>query len=184
MILTFSNEYELYDETRYLYLEGRFITQDNDQGGSFFTLKYNKEFFKNSKFQNAYNLSKYLYYLPFELNSKNSEFSFQTNDYMQISYFKANNSFKKFSLDSSFDIKYDTGKKLSVVIFLFPKEIKIHERTLKVKLKVLNSNLLELKNLKDEDYDVKEINITNPMTLLAYKSRVVGMEIEKSLIKK
>lgn len=70
-----------------------------------------------------HNLSKYLSHLPFELNAKNPIFGLQTNDYFQISYFKSKTSFYNNIRDNSFNSVNDSGKKITICLFLFPKEL-------------------------------------------------------------
>jgi len=171
-------EFELYDELRYLYLEGRFTTIEQDKMNTF-VMKYNKAFFKDTKFENIHNLSTYICYLPFELNSKNPNLSLQTNDYMQITYFKKNTSYAKFTMDSHIDSKYDTGKKISLLFFLFPKELMLGERALKVKVRTMKKGDYIG---KEKDFEEKEITITNPLSMIAYKSRRVMLEFEKTSI--
>ena len=81
------------------------------------------KYLQKSRHKNLNELSNIMYYLPFELNNKNPLFSLQTNEYLQISYFKENSSGINLMMDSSFE--KDTGKKLSVMIFVFPKNLEV-----------------------------------------------------------
>jgi hypothetical protein len=88
-----------------------------------FLLKYNTGYFKESRFQEIYKLATLTHYLPYELNQKYSNLALQTNDYIQASYFRENHSEIKRCIDSSFD--HDTGKKITVIIALFPNELEV-----------------------------------------------------------
>jgi len=70
------NEYELYNEFKYLYLEGRFESLSLDYLNCY-SFKFHKDFFKSTKFANIDKLSRQLNYLPYELNMK---FSLQIKD--------------------------------------------------------------------------------------------------------
>lgn len=123
-IFNIRQEYELYNEVKYLYSEGNFEDNSikNDKRTDF-TLQCNVNFFKKSKHQQMSKLIQLIYYLPFELNSKYSGFNLQVNDYISISYFQKEKSFISLTRDSSF--KLDTGKKLTAMIFLFPQELEV-----------------------------------------------------------
>jgi hypothetical protein len=88
-----------------------------------FILKFNTSFFKESKHIQINNLANLINYLPYELNSKHSNFALQTNDYIQACYFRENSSQINKCIDSSFE--QDTGKKLTVMIALFPNEVEV-----------------------------------------------------------
>lgn len=81
------------------------------------------KYLQKSKHKNLNEIASKLYYLPYELNNKNSVFSLQTNEYLQISYFRENYSNINLMMDSSFE--KDTGKKLTVMIFVFPKSLEV-----------------------------------------------------------
>ncbi len=61
--------------------------------------------------------------MPYELNMKYSNFALQTNDYLQVSYFRENYSFIKQSIDSSFI--NDTGRKITYMLILFPFDVEV-----------------------------------------------------------
>jgi len=118
------DEYKLYDEFKYLYSEGYFedISQ-KVQTRNDFIYKYNLNFFKKSKHQQISEFSNWIYYLPFELNSKLPNLSLQTNDYVIISYFRENYSQINSNIDSSFI--NDTGKKITVIMPIFPRDLEV-----------------------------------------------------------
>jgi hypothetical protein len=89
-----------------------------------FLLNIHFKYLQKSKHKNINDLASKLYYLPYELNNKNPVFSLQTNEYLQISYFRENHSYINLMMDSSFD--KDTGKKLTVMIFSFPKSLEVN----------------------------------------------------------
>ena len=130
-----------------------------------YIMNYNINFFKESKHKEITNLANFIHYLPYELNSKHSNFGLQTNEYIQASYFRENYSQIKKCIDSSFE--QDTGKKLTVLIALFPNEVELSKRKLKIKL----SNQ---KNLEKTE----EIILTKPLSCLIFKSRKLAYEIE------
>jgi hypothetical protein len=89
-----------------------------------FMLKYNTSYFKDSKFKEIYNIANLIHFLPYELNNKYSNLALQTNDYIQASYFRENQSAIKRCIDSSFE--HDTGKKITVMIAFFPNELEVY----------------------------------------------------------
>lgn len=109
---------------KYLYLEGHLDDQLALKDiRTDLMLNMHFKYLNKSKHNNLNQLSNLLYYLPFELNNKNPLFSLQTNEYLQISYFRENTSSINLMMDSSFE--KDTGKKLTVMIFVFPKELEV-----------------------------------------------------------
>ena len=166
------NEYELFNELKYLYHEGRFETLDLNNLKCF-ALKFHKDFFQKSRFSNAEKLAKMLCYLPYELNLKFQEFSLQVSDYIQYLYFKKDSKHLfDFTRDSSIDKKYDTGKKITLIFVLFPDELKLSERNIVLQVKFFNND-----NIGKED--VSEIVIDKPMTLIMLKSRVISYKIKE-----
>jgi hypothetical protein len=89
-----------------------------------FILKFNSNYFKDSKHKQIHNLANLIRYMPYELNQKYSNLALQTNDYIQASFFRENYSQINKCIDSSFD--QDTGKKLSVLVALFPDEVEVN----------------------------------------------------------
>lgn len=121
-------------------------------------LNYHGEYFKKSKFNQINEISWLIRYLPYELNKKFPLFSLQINDYIQASYFRENFSYVGRNFDSSFD--KDTGKKLTCMIILFPEDLEIERRQLKIILD-------------------KEIIVTQPLSAIILKSRRQSYEIPK-----
>lgn len=117
-------DYKIYDEFKYLYSENNFedISLKNPNRKDFI-FKFNMNYFKNSKHRQIAEICSLLYYLPFELNSKLPILSLQTNEYLIASYFRENYGSIKMNLDSSFD--HDSGKKISVVIPLFSRDLEV-----------------------------------------------------------
>lgn len=64
-------------------------------------------------------MSRSIVYLPYEFNSKCSFLGLQTNEYVNVEYYKAGHSFKDYFIESGLDIKNDSGKKISIMIFIF-----------------------------------------------------------------
>jgi hypothetical protein len=88
-----------------------------------FMLNFNNNYFKDSRHKQINNLANLMKYLPYELNQKYSNLALQTNDYIQASFFRENYSQIVKCIDSSFEI--DTGKKLTVMMVLFPDELEV-----------------------------------------------------------
>jgi hypothetical protein len=118
-------EYEIFNMFKYLYLEGIFedTSIKNKDLRKDFILNFHKDYFKESKHTEIYNLAQLITHLPYELNLKYSNLALQTNDYIQASYFRENHSYIKQVIDSSF--KTDTGRKITVMIVLFPNEVEV-----------------------------------------------------------
>lgn len=169
------NPYEIYDEIKYLYLEGKFETIEITQYKCF-TLKYNKNFFSQSKFNNLNQLSKVITYLPYELNMKFQEFSLQVSDYINIFLFKSNESLFDYTIDSSLNKNYDSGKKLTVGFVLFPNDVMLSKRKVTIQFKLINNST---GSLYDE---VNEVEFTQPMSMFILKSRMVGYKIKEVCI--
>lgn len=132
--------------------------------------KFNKSFFNNTKFTNLHCLSNLISLFPFELNSKYSCFSLQTNDYLQIMYFKESDSKTEYVMDSSMDKLYDTGKKITVIFIVFPNEVKLNERKVTFKYKIMHED----KSTSDE----RSIEVNNQLSYVMYKSRLVSFKPE------
>lgn len=115
----------MYQQLKYLYSEGHFedFNLNNANVRSDQILKFHTKYFKDTKFIQVNKFANLVYYLPYELNFHNSVFGLQTNDYLQISYFRENYSEINLNFDSSF--KFDTGKKITVIFFLFPDDIEV-----------------------------------------------------------
>jgi hypothetical protein len=115
---------------KYLYLEGFFedTSVKNKDIRRDFILNFHKDYFKESKHKELHNLAQLITYLPYELNLKYSNLALQTNDYIQASYFREYHSYIKQVVDSSF--KTDTGRKITVMIILFPNEVEVNNSNL------------------------------------------------------
>jgi hypothetical protein len=118
------DEYKIFDEFKYLYAEGYFddislkFPQRKD-----FIFKFNLNFFNKTKHLQINELCKFIYYLPFELNSKFANLSLQINDYAMVSFFKENYGTIKMNIDSS--LENDTGKKLTAIIPIFSRDLEV-----------------------------------------------------------
>lgn len=114
----YRNHFELYDELKYIYHENRFqLVEEKNMYA--YVLKYKNIFFEKSKFSNLINMSRSIVYLPYEFNSKCPFLGLQTNEYVNVEYYKAGHSFKDYFIESGLDIKNDSGKKISIMIFIF-----------------------------------------------------------------
>ena len=125
--------YEMYNQFKYMYDEGLFEEKYNMENRKDFLFNFHINYFKESKFKIVSNLTEAIYSLPYELNMKNPEFQLQINDYIQASFFRPNYSEVKTTMDSSID--YDTGKKLTFFLVLFPNEVSLTDRYIEIFLK-------------------------------------------------
>jgi len=167
------NPYEMYEEVKYLYLEGKFETIELSHLKCF-QLKYNKNFFSTSKkFNNLNQFSNEVVYLPYELNMKFQEFSLQVSDYINIFLFKAKHSLFDYTIDSSLNRNYDSGKKLTVGFILFPNELLLSERKVTIEFKLIDTSSNSLYE------EVNEYVLTKPMSMFILKSRLVGYRIKE-----
>ena len=101
---------------------------------------------------------------------KNSEFQLQINDYFQASYFRPNYSEVKNTMDSSMD--YDTGKKLTFLLVLFPNEVSLSDRYIEVFLNEKNKS-------NDENGKRHHIKLDQPLSGIIFKTRRISYEITK-----
>ncbi len=98
---------------------------------------------------------------------KYQEFSLQVNDYYQLMYFKSELQHKlDYSLESSLNPKYDTGKKLTLVFVFFPYEVKLSDRKILIQYK-------EIDNTEE-----KEILLDASMQGFISKSRIITYKIK------
>ena len=116
------------------------------------------------------NLTEAIYSLPYELNMKNPEFQLQINDYIQTSFFRPNYSEIKSTMDSSLD--YDTGKKLTFLLVLFPNEISLKDRYIEICLNEKNKSI-------DENGKKHLIKLDKPLSGVIFKTRRISYEIKK-----
>lgn len=133
-----------------------------------FIFKHSFKFFKNTKHKTIDEFCNYLYCLPFELNKKFPILQLQTNDYIQASYFRENESRIIKMVDSSFKEGLDTGKKFTVIFALFPDNLELSKRKLKIKMVSQTDN-----------NDVTFLEFTKPLSVLIFKSRFYLYEIDK-----
>ena len=162
--------YEIYNQFKYMYDEGLLEEKDNYGNRTDFILNFHINYFKESKFKIVSNLSEAIYSLPYELNMKNPEFQLQINDYIQTSFFRPNYSEIKETMDSSLD--YDTGKKLTFLLVLFPDDVSLSDR-------YININLKEKNKSDDENGKKYCIKLDKPLSGIIFKTRRISYEINK-----
>ena len=162
------NCYEIYNQIKYLYMEGIFEDNSAKEGThrTDFLLNFNINYFEKSKHKIITTLTHSIYALPFELNMKYPNFQLQTNDYIQLVYFRENFSFIGKSFDCS--LKFDTGKKLIYFVVLFPDEVELSKR-------VFNIKIYSQKN----DELISDVKLTKPLSGIIVKARKVKYEIPK-----
>ena len=162
--------YEMYNQFKYMYDEGLFEQKDNIENRTDFLFNFNINYFKESKYKIVTNLTEAIYSLPYELNMKNQEFQLQINDYLQASFFRPNYSEIKKTMDSSID--YDTGKKLTFLLVLFPNEVSLSDRYIEIYLNEKNK-------LNDENGKQHCVKLTQPLAGIIFKTRRISYEIKK-----
>lgn len=166
--------YNMYNQFKYLYDEGLFEQKVNDENRTDFIFNFNAKYFEDSKHKLICSLTEAICSMPYELNMKYSSFQLQINDYIQGSFFRPNFSEIKKTMDSS--LSYDTGKKLTFLIVLFPNEASLSDRFVDI-------NLYEQKNnetSKDEiEKSKKTIKLTKPLSGIIFKTRKIIYEIPK-----
>lgn len=162
------HEYEIYNQFKYLYMEGLFedesVKDNNHRGDFLFTFHIN--YFDKSKHKVISELSQIIYALPFELNKRYPLFSLQINEYVQCSYFRENHSYVNMTCDSSFE--NDTGKKLTYLLVLFPDEVELSKRVMKINLFDQKSRQL-----------LSNVELTTPLSGILFKTRKIAYEIPK-----
>lgn len=162
--------YEMYNQFKYMYDEGLFEEKPNMETRTDFIFNFHINYFKESKFKIVTNLTEAIYSLPYELNMKNPEFQLQINDYIQTSFFRPNYSEIKSTMDSSLD--YDTGKKLTFLLVLFPNEISLKDRYIEIFLTEKNKS-------NDENGKKHLIKLDKPLSGVIFKTRRISYEINK-----
>ena len=162
--------YEMYNQFKYMYDEGLFEEKPNMETRTDFIFNFHINYFKESKFKIVTNLTEAIYSLPYELNMKNPEFQLQINDYIQASFFRPNYSEIKSTMDSSLD--YDTGKKLTFLLVLFPNEISLKDRYIEIFLTEKNKS-------NDENGKKHLIKLDKPLSGVIFKTRRISYEIKK-----
>ena len=162
--------YEMYNQFKYMYDEGLFEEKFNMENRKDFLFNFHINYFKESKFKIVSNLTEAIYSLPYELNMKNPEFQLQINDYIQASFFRPNYSEVKTTMDSSID--YDTGKKLTFFLVLFPNEVSLSDRYIEIFLKEKNKS-------NDENGKTHKIILDKPLSGIIFKTRRISYEIKK-----
>ena len=162
--------YEMYNQFKYMYDEGLFEEKPNMETRTDFIFNFHINYFKESKFKIVTNLTEAINSLPYELNMKNPEFQLQINDYIQASFFRPNYSEIKSTMDSSLD--YDTGKKLTFLLVLFPNEISLKDRYIEIFLTEKNKS-------NDENGKKHLIKLDKPLSGVIFKTRRISYEIKK-----
>ena len=162
--------YEMYNQFKYMYEEGLLEERVNDENRKDFILNFHINYFKESKFKLVCNLTEAIYSMPYELNMKNPEFQLQINDYVQVSFFRPNYSEIKNAIDSSID--YDTGKKLTYMIVLFPNEVSLSDRYVEI-------YLTEKNKISDENGKKHCIKLDKPLSGIIFKTRRISFDIIK-----
>ena len=162
--------YGMYNQFKYMYDEGLFEEKPNMENRTDFLFNFSINYFKESKFKIVTNLLEAIYSLPYELNMKNPEFQLQINDYFQASYFRPNYSEIKNTMDSSMD--YDTGKKLTFLLVLFPNEVSLSDRYIEIYLNEKNKS-------NDENGKRHHIKLDQPLSGIIFKTRRISYEITK-----
>ena len=113
------NNYEIYNQFKYIYIEGLFEDESikDNLNRSDYVLNFNINYFEQSKHKIVSTLTQAIYAIPFELNMKYPIFQLQINDYIQCSYFRENFSFIGKYNYSSFN--NDIGKNALMLLFYF-----------------------------------------------------------------
>ena len=161
--------YEMYNQFKFLYDEGLFEQKFNDDCRTDFMFNFHVNYFKDSKYKLICSLAEAVYSMPYELNMKYQNFQLQVNDYMQASFFRPNYSEIKKIKESS--MKYDTGKKLTYLIVLFPNEVSLSDRYVEI-------NLYE-QDEKNDDKVIDKIKLDKPLSGIIFKTRRVCYEVLK-----
>ena len=161
--------YEMYNQFKYIYDEGLFEEKINTNRTDF-VFNFHINYFKESKFKIVNNLTEAIYAMPYELNMKNPLFQLQVNDYIQASFFRPNYSEIQKIMESSMD--YDTGKKLTYLIVLFPNEVSLSDRYIEI-------NLYEQNKSNDTNSKKTVIKLDKPLSGLIFKTRRISYEILK-----
>jgi len=147
------------NEVKYFYHEGRFesvpSTEQKTRNDKILSFSFSDIDPKTSK--KLYYLCRTLTAFPFELNLKASIYS-QVSESFQLSYFSEEEGFHGIHYDSSFQEKFDSGKKISILFIFSEKEGK-----LKPKLTIHKRDSTEV--LEDVELEIG--------TLCLIKSRVV-----------
>ncbi len=111
-------------EVKYFYHEGRFeevsTNEEKTRNDRLLTFSFTDIDPKTSK--GLYYVSRMLTALPFEFNLKASIYT-QVSELFQLSYFHEEKGFQEIHYDSSFQEKFDNGKKISVLYIFSDKEI-------------------------------------------------------------
>ena len=162
--------YEMYNQFKYMYDEGLFEEKSNVENRTDFIFNFHINYFKESKFKIVTNLTEAIYSLPYELNMKNPEFQLQINDYIQASFFRPDYSEVKTTMDSSMD--YDTGKKLTFLLVLFPNEVSLNDRYIEIYLTEKNKS-------NDETGEKHTVKLDKPLSGVIFKTRRISYEIKK-----
>ena len=162
--------YEMYNQFKYMYDEGLFEEKVDNTSRTDFIFNFHVNYFKESKFKLVSSLTEAIYSMPYELNMKNPQFQLQVNDYIQASFFRPNYSEVKKIMESS--MEYDTGKKLTYLIVLFPNEVSLSDRYIEV-------NLYEQNKINDNNGKKNVIKLDKPLSGIIFKSRRISYEIKK-----
>ena len=162
--------YNMYNQFKYMYDEGLFEEKVNNENRTDFMFNFHINYFKESKFKIINSLTEAIYSMPYELNMKNPEFQLQVNDYIQASFFRPNYSEIKKSMESS--MEYDTGKKLTYLIVLFPNEVSLSDRFIEI-------NLYEQDKPNDSKGKKYIIKLDKPLSGFIFKTRRMAYEIPK-----
>ena len=162
--------YEMYNQFKFMYDEGLFEEKVNNTNRSDFIFNFHINYFKESKFKLVNNLTEAIYSMPYELNMKNPEFQLQVNDYIQASFFRPNYSEIHKVMESS--MEYDTGKKLTYFIVLFPNEVSLSDRYIEV-------NLYEQDKPSDKEVKKNVIKLDKPLSGIIFKTRRISYEVKK-----
>jgi hypothetical protein len=162
--------YEMYNQFKYMYDEGLFEEKVNDTTRSDFIFNFHINYFKESKFKIVNNLTEAIYSMAYELNMKNPQFQLQVNDYLQASFFRPNYSQIKKIMESS--MEYDTGKKLTYLIVLFPNEVSLSDRFIDI-------YLYEQNKFNDKEGKKYSIKLEKPLSGIIFKTRRMSYEIPK-----
>ena len=162
--------YEMYNQFKYMYDEGLFEEKVNNANRTDFIFNFHINYFKESKFKLVNNLTEAIYSMPYELNMKNTEFQLQVNDYIQASFFRPNYSEIHKVMESS--MEYDTGKKLTYFIVLFPNEVSLSDRYIEI-------NLYEKSKPSEKDEKKNIIKLDKPLSGIIFKTRRMSYEIQK-----
>jgi len=113
------------NEVKYFYHEGRFesvvTAEENIRNDRMLSFSFTDIDPKTSK--TLYHLCRILTAIPFELNLKASIYA-QVSEGFQLSYYKEDNGFHGIHYDSSFQEKFDSGKKISALYIFSEKQEK------------------------------------------------------------